>query len=174
MNDLIDDVRMMLTLQAIRDGRAPVRRRFEVALAIAKGHADYSEEAGVQITAAGCQYLESLEREFATDPAAPERGRRRPDEPIPQRFRFRANAADQWRFGVCLPVGDGRSRWWHVRTQRGFAYFTEDPWEVLGHVIGDVDEFQWIDNDYGWHGDTTAAESVDFVTQTVHERAGLA
>ena len=40
---------------------------------------------------------------------------------------------------------------WRIRAGVGSASFESDPWEILGQVIGgNVAEFVWIDNDYGW------------------------
>lgn len=36
--------------------------------------------------------------------------------------------------------------------------FESDPWEAMGHVIGDVEVFQWIDNDLKWQGDVMKKE----------------
>lgn len=71
------------------------------------------------------------------------------NERLPQRFRYRKPSCNGWDFGVVYPMG----KRWHINAGAGFGSFESDPWEILGHIIGDVDEFQWIDNDYGWPGD---------------------
>jgi len=67
-------------------------------------------------------------------------------ERLPQRFRYRKHGCNRWDFGVCLP----REKSWSVQAGAGFGSFTDDPWEILGHILGDVAAFEWIDNDYGW------------------------
>lgn len=65
---------------------------------------------------------------------------------LPQRFAF-SNRNGSY-FGVCFPFPDGR---WRIDTQRGgFGSFDDDPWEILGGIIGHCTEFAWIDNDFGW------------------------
>jgi hypothetical protein len=39
---------------------------------------------------------------------------------------------------------------WSIRAENGFGCFEDDPWEMMGHVIGDAAGFRWIDNDYDW------------------------
>ena len=73
----------------------------------------------------------------------------------PQRFRYRKRPGGIWQFGACFPVEDAGTAWWWIRTLTGHASFDDDPWEVLGHVIGYVTDFEWIDHDYGWAGDVT-------------------
>lgn len=70
---------------------------------------------------------------------------------IPQRFRYRKTAGDPWRFGVAVPHPTDPPTWRiECLTGCGFGGFTDDPWEILGHIIGDVAKFEWIDNDHGW------------------------
>lgn len=72
-------------------------------------------------------------------------------ERLPQRFRYQDIRGNRWMFGWCIPRPQGN---WSAETfGGGFGSFTTDPWEILGHIIGDVAEFQWIDNDHGWPGD---------------------
>lgn len=67
-------------------------------------------------------------------------------ERLPQRFRYQKQGCDGWDFGVCFPMGQR----WSVQAGAGFGSFDNDPWEILGHIIGDVQSFFWIDNDCGW------------------------
>jgi len=67
-------------------------------------------------------------------------------ERLPQRFRYRKPGCIGWDFGVCTPW----SKKWSVMGFAGICSFESDPWEVLGHIIGDVEAFEWIDNDFGW------------------------
>jgi hypothetical protein len=69
-------------------------------------------------------------------------------ERMPQRFRWKDTADGPWAYGVCMP-GNGM---WHVRAGAGHGSFIVDPWENLGHIIGDVAGFEWVDNDFGWPG----------------------
>ena len=42
-----------------------------------------------------------------------------------------------------------------IRSVRGllvFGSFTDDPWEIVGHILGEVAAFEWIDNDFDWEG----------------------
>ena len=66
----------------------------------------------------------------------------------PQQFRYRHLCSDKWQYGVCIP----RSDKWSVQAGMSSATFNDDPWEVLGQVLGYVTDFEWIDNDYGWEG----------------------
>lgn len=67
----------------------------------------------------------------------------------PQRFRFRDSKTSNWRFGVCTPVENGR--WFaEVLLSKGFGSFDDEPWEVLGQILGAIEAFEWIDNDFGW------------------------
>lgn len=65
---------------------------------------------------------------------------------LPQRFKYRKPGCREWDFGVCYPMG----KRWRIQCGAGFSSFEEDPWEDLGQIIGDVTEFHWIDNDFGW------------------------
>lgn len=69
-----------------------------------------------------------------------------PRERLPQRFRYRKSGCNGWDFGVCIPRGN----LWSVQAGAGFGSFEADPWEIVGHIIGDVEAFEWIDNDYSW------------------------
>jgi hypothetical protein len=73
-------------------------------------------------------------------------------ERLPQRFRYRKPGCNYryngWDYGVCNPCGDG----WESKSELGDAWFGDDPWEVLGQILGDVEAFEWIDNDFGWEG----------------------
>lgn len=69
-------------------------------------------------------------------------------ERLPQRFRYRKYGCNGWDFGVCLPMGE----MWIVNAGSGFGSFDDDPWEIIGHIIGDTEAFEWIDNDFGWEG----------------------
>ncbi|TWT57212.1 hypothetical protein KOR42_05700 [Thalassoglobus neptunius] len=73
------------------------------------------------------------------------------EQRFPQRFRYRKHGGDRWYFGVAVAsslIPDS----WRIECleQRGFGGFDSDPWELLGHIIGDVEAFEWIDNDYRW------------------------
>ena len=74
---------------------------------------------------------------------------------IPQRFKYLEHGSDVWDYGVCYQVHYALvpPKWWiEVLTgyEESMAHFETNPWEVMGAVIGDVDEFAWIDNDYRW------------------------
>ena len=69
---------------------------------------------------------------------------------LPQRFMYREKHEHPWKFGITIPHSHGESEWWTIKCQCGFSSFEEDPWEVLGGIIGDVACFQWIDNDHEW------------------------
>ena len=82
------------------------------------------------------------------------KGNQMTNERLPQRFRYQAIRGDRWRHGVAVPHPTDPPTWRiECLNSCGFGGFDSDPWEILGHIIGDVDEFQWIDNDYGWAGD---------------------
>lgn len=68
---------------------------------------------------------------------------------LPQRFRWRDKGQSHWRWGVVMPG----ALMWHISAGFGHGSFDDDPWDMMGKIIGDVDEFQWLDNDYGWSGD---------------------
>jgi hypothetical protein len=68
---------------------------------------------------------------------------------MPQRFRWKTQNDGDWKYGVVLPGG----KVWHIRAGHGHGSFMDDPWEIMGHIIGDIAEFEWIDNDCGWTGD---------------------
>lgn len=66
---------------------------------------------------------------------------------IPQRFQYRKHADADMQWGVCLPI-NGQ---WNVQVGGGgFGWFVDDPWEVMEHIIGRNEFFEWIDNDFGW------------------------
>jgi hypothetical protein len=65
---------------------------------------------------------------------------------LPQRFRYRVPGRNEWDFGVCFPV----YKRWQIQTGDCVGSFESDPWEMLGHILGDVEAFQWIDNGFGW------------------------
>jgi len=69
-------------------------------------------------------------------------------ERLAQRFRYRKTGCKEWEYGVCLPW-KGK---WAVLAFAGICSFNDDPWEIMGHVLGEVSAFEWIDNDYGWEG----------------------
>lgn len=72
---------------------------------------------------------------------------------FPQRFRYRKTADSRWKFGVAVPHPTDPPTWRiECLNSRGSGGFDDDPWEILGHIIGDVAEFEWIDNDLGWEG----------------------
>ena len=70
----------------------------------------------------------------------------------PQRFRWLTPGTTRWRFGACLYAL--AFDLWEIHTfgHQRVMTFEEDPWEILGQVIGDVDKFEWIDNEMEWHG----------------------
>lgn len=69
---------------------------------------------------------------------------------LPQRFQYRSNSSERWRDGVCFPMECHGVRYWSIRAGAGHGSFDDDPWEMVGRIIGDVSHFRWIDNDYGW------------------------
>lgn len=73
----------------------------------------------------------------------------RMNDKLPQRFRFLKNG--EWKYGVCYSF----AAQWRIMLfiSAYFGSFDDDPWETMGQIIGDVERFEWIDNDYGWHGD---------------------
>lgn len=75
------------------------------------------------------------------------------DNRKPQRFRYRKPGGDRWKWGVAVPHPTV-PRTWRIEclNSAGFGGFDTDPWEILGHIIGDVEAFEWTDNDHGWHG----------------------
>ena len=78
------------------------------------------------------------------------------NERLPQRFQYQVIRGGDWTHGMMIPAkheDTDRNFWWVVFANGTCGSFESDPWETLGHIIGDVDEFQWIDNDYGWAGD---------------------
>ena len=76
----------------------------------------------------------------------------------PQRFRWRAKDSAYWDYGCCI-YAPGLNMWritTFLRTAN--MLFESDPWEAMGHVIGDAAEFQWLDNDLNWQGDVMQKE----------------
>lgn len=72
-------------------------------------------------------------------------------ERLPQRFRYRKMCGDHWRYGVAVPHPTNPPTWRiECLNSCGFGGFESDPWEILGHILGDVAEFEWIDHDYAW------------------------
>lgn len=69
-------------------------------------------------------------------------------ERVPQRFKYRSYPAAPWKYGVCMP----RESLWQIYAERGHGSFSDDPWDVLGHIIGDAANVEWLDNDFGWCG----------------------
>lgn len=68
----------------------------------------------------------------------------------PQRFKWRDNLIRRWKFGVCL--WNCTHEVWEIHTfgHCNVVHFEEDPWEVIGQVVGDAHELVFIDNDFGW------------------------
>jgi hypothetical protein len=71
-----------------------------------------------------------------------------PAERLPQRFTWRDS--DEWHFGVCIPMVAVNVEYWQIIAGKGHCSFDSDPWETMGHVIGDGKQFRWIDNDFNW------------------------
>lgn len=70
----------------------------------------------------------------------------------PQRFRWRTRGYVRWKYGCCVHLPTcGR---WTIHTfgLEDELTFETDPWEAMGHVIGDASKFEWIDNDLKWAG----------------------
>jgi hypothetical protein len=65
---------------------------------------------------------------------------------FPQRFKYRKPLCSGFDFGVCYPMG----KRWRVDVGFGHGTFDTDPWESLGQILGEVEEFAWIDNDHNW------------------------
>ena len=73
------------------------------------------------------------------------------NERLPQRFRYQAIRGNRWIHGIVMVGSMGQ---WTIHTATGlFSNLVTDPGTEIRDIIGDVDEFQWIDNDYGWAGD---------------------
>lgn len=68
----------------------------------------------------------------------------------PQRFKWRENDIRRWKFGAC--VWNCAHEVWEVHTfgHCNVVSFDEDPWEVIGHVVGDAKELVFIDNEFDW------------------------
>lgn len=89
---------------------------------------------------------------------------------LPQRFQWKDTHDSNWRNGVVMPCEDPADELWSIRAGHGFGSFQDEPWEVMGHIIGDAAAFRWIDNDYQWHPiggvccDTVYQSSDDLLT----------
>lgn len=70
-------------------------------------------------------------------------------ERLPQRFRWKDQLSESWQYGVIMPG----PRLWFIRCGVGHGSFRDDPWEILGTILGDAYAFEWIDNEHGWHGE---------------------
>ena len=67
------------------------------------------------------------------------------DNRKPQRFRYRKPGGDRWKWGVAVPHPTVPPTWRiECLNSAGFGGFDADPWEILGHIIGDVEAFEWI------------------------------
>lgn len=93
----------------------------------------------------------SAELQALLDAAREQRMTPTADTP-PQRFRWRANGIGRWHFGACVYAAAFEI--WSINTfgHGDVIFFSTDPWEVMGQVIGDAAVFEWIDNDMGWRG----------------------
>jgi len=67
-----------------------------------------------------------------------------------QRFQWKMNHGDDWMNGVCVSRRIHSAHWWTIIAGKNQGSFNEDPWEIMGHVIGDVVAFRWVDNDHEW------------------------
>lgn len=81
-----------------------------------------------------------------------------PVEHPPQRFRWRSRGYARWKYGCCVHLPTFHM--WMIVTfgLQNDRSFASDPWEILGHIIGDAAEFQWLDNDLNWQGDVMKKE----------------
>jgi hypothetical protein len=91
-----------------------------------------------------------------------------PAERLPQRFTWRDNG--EWHFGVCMPMVAVNVEYWQIIAGKGQGSFDSNPWESMGHVIGDG-EFRWIDNDFNWEPREPPQENPP--TRTLHEMADV-
>lgn len=83
------------------------------------------------------------------------------EERLPQRFKWRDAKGESWQYGVCFPrTSEPGYVYWAIHVGVSIDHFDSDPWETLGQVLGDVHEFHWIDNDYGWHPVEDLAEEM--------------
>ena len=88
---------------------------------------------------------------------------------LPQRFQWKDSHDQPWRNGIVFPnEREELGIWWSIRAGVGHGSFDDDPWEMMGHIIGDAAAFRWIDNDYDWEPlgaiccDTTYDDADDF------------
>jgi hypothetical protein len=85
---------------------------------------------------------------------------------IPQRFQWKKRFDDPWCNGIVFPCH--RSELWQIDAGPGHGTFFEDPWEIMGAILGDAAAFRWIDNDHNWEPkgaiccDTTYETAEDF------------
>jgi hypothetical protein len=89
-----------------------------------------------------------------------------PAERLPQRFTWRDDGG--WHFGVCIPMVAVNVEYWQIIAGKGHGTFDSNPWESMGHVIGDG-EFRWIDNDFNWEPRKPPQENPP--TRILHEMA---
>lgn len=70
----------------------------------------------------------------------------------PQRFRWRGPGFFRWKYGAC--VYNGAFDLWEIHTfgHASIMTFEECPWEIIGQVVCDCSEFEWIDNEMEWFG----------------------
>lgn len=80
-----------------------------------------------------------------------------PAEHPPQRFRWRTRGYARWKYGCCVHMPTWERWMIHTFGLTGEFTFESDPWEVMGQVLCDVAEFQWLDNDLNWQGDVMPA-----------------
>lgn len=70
---------------------------------------------------------------------------------LPQRFQWMERNGGPWLNGIVVPSSDvDLGERWHIRSHGMFGSFDDDPWEVMGQILGDIADLRWIDNDYGW------------------------
>lgn len=88
------------------------------------------------------------------------------EERVPQRFQWMDTKGSLWQYGVCFPrVADSGYRYWVIYIPPLIQHFDNDPWEILGQMLGDIHEFHWIDNDYDWHPVEDLAEEMREVSE---------
>lgn len=69
---------------------------------------------------------------------------------LPQRFRWVSAGYSRWKYGVCL------YNWthdlWEIHTfgLLEMTIFDTCPEDMLSALIGDVDRFEWLDDDFRW------------------------
>jgi hypothetical protein len=87
---------------------------------------------------------------------------------LPQRFQWKTRLDGPWLNGMAIPV-NGR-KLWRIHAGPGHGTFFEDPWEIMGAILGDAPGFRWLDNDYEWEPkgaiccDTKYESAEDFLT----------